>query len=119
MSAFYVMCVQPPRRTTHRLGLDLAATLMQAGVHASKRADVLLIIPRDLLGIATLRRGGDEKIPQRKNITGPTSFEQTAAQFCVASNRVNKVIRYCRQRGGRDGGYSQKTSSRAACIKVH
>ena len=41
---------------TYRLGLELGVDLVQAGVEASEGADVLLILPGNLLGF-TLRRG--------------------------------------------------------------
>lgn len=47
--------------STHRLGLELGVHLVQAGVEATEGADVLLILPRHLLGFAPLRRSMRER----------------------------------------------------------
>ena len=40
---------------THRLGPELGVHLVHSRVEPAKRTDVLLVLPRDLFGLAPLR----------------------------------------------------------------
>jgi hypothetical protein len=58
--AFFFHANEPTAKVlvsrTHRLGPELGVHLVHSGVEPAERADVLLVLPRDLFGLALLRR---------------------------------------------------------------
>jgi hypothetical protein len=58
--AFFFLANEPTAKVlvsrTHRLGPELGVHLVHSGVEPAERADVLLVLPRDLFGLALLRR---------------------------------------------------------------
>ena len=87
---------------THRLGPELGVHLVHSRVEPAERTDVLLVIPRDLFGLAPLRR---RESATGERVSGARSGDDLFAQerrTRLKGRRARSTERAARR--GRPGG---------------
>ena len=102
---------------THRLGPELGVHLVHSGVEPAERADVLLVLPRDLFGLALLRRRESARGEGQRGEIGRHMIFSREGRTRLKGRRARSTERSAR--GGRPGAREAREKSRGITTHAH
>ena len=102
---------------THRLGPELGVHLVHSGVDPAERADVLLVLPRDLFGLALLRRRESARGEGQRGEIGRRMIFSREGRTRLKGGRARSTERSAR--GGRPGAREAREKSRGIITHAH
>jgi len=119
--AFFFRANEPTAKVlvsrTHRLGPELGVHLVHSGVEPAERADVLLVLPRDLFGLAPLRRRESARGEGQRGEIGRLMIFSREGRTRLKGRRARSTE--ISARGGRPGAREAREKSRGITTHAH